>query len=87
MGIVGSSPGRDPERLREALAQSFTYSPIMQFVLENAETREFVVERWCFRGSVDDWIPLDHSTNLQELVKKYGFHLGKESFFDLIPLY
>lgn len=87
MEIVGYTPNTAPERVKEALAQSFTYSPMMQFVLEDAETREFVVERWCFRGSVDDWIPLDHSTNLKELVKKYGFHLGKESFFDLIPMY
>ena len=48
-------------------------------------TREFEVERWCFRGSVDDWLGLDSSTDLEALVKKYGRHLGKESFYELTP--
>jgi hypothetical protein len=65
--------------------QCFSYTPMMQFVLNNAETREFTVQRWCFRGSVDGWISLDRSPNLSELVKTYGSHLGKESFYDLTP--
>jgi len=58
---------------------------MMQFVLVDKKTREFEVERWCFRGSVDDWIGLDSSTDLEALVKKYGCHLGKESFYELTP--
>jgi hypothetical protein len=56
----------------------------MQFILEDLETREFTVERWCFRGSIDDWIPLDSSNDLKKLVQTYGAHLGKDSFFDLM---
>jgi hypothetical protein len=67
------------------LTQSLTYAPMMQFVLVDKKTREFEVERWCFRGSVDDWIGLDSSTDLEALVKKYGRHLGKESFYELTP--
>ena len=77
--------GKDAAKLREFFAQSLTYSPMMQFVLDDEQTREFRVERWCFRGSVDDWIFLDGSTELKALVKKYARHLGKESFYDLIP--
>ncbi|PSB30761.1 hypothetical protein [Stenomitos frigidus] len=72
-------------RMRAALVESLSYSPMMQFVLESTQTRAFVVERWCFRGSVDDWIALDRSTDLNALVKQYGQHLGKESFYDLMP--
>lgn len=68
---------------RKILTDWMTYSPIMQFVLSDLKRREFVVERWCFRGSVDDWISLDSSTDLKALVDKYTCHLNQESFFDL----
>jgi hypothetical protein len=78
--------GLAPTQLREALRRSFTYTPMMQFVLDDIKDRTFIIERWCFRGSVDDWITLDYSRDLKDLVKKYGQHLGKESFYDLIPI-
>ncbi len=84
MAIAQSSP-TDDAGLADRMIQSFTYSPMMQFVLVDKETREFEVERWCFRGSIDDWIMLDSSTNLQALVKKYARHLGQESFYELMP--
>lgn len=77
--------GKDPVRLKEVISRSLSYSPMMQFVLEDDQTRQFVVERWCFRGSVDDWIFLAGPSDLQSLVKKYARHLGKESFYDLMP--
>ncbi len=84
MEIASPVSSADTARMRAALVQSLSYSPMMQFVLEDAQTRAFVVERWCFRGSVDDWIALDRSTDLNALVKKYGSHLGKESFYELM---
>jgi len=85
MEIASSTHGQNSARVREAVMQSLSYSPMMQFVLNDDQTREFVVQRWCFLGSVDDWISLNSSTDLNELVKKYGRHLGKESFYDLMP--
>lgn len=85
MEITSVTPGQDPAKVREVLVRSLSYSPMMQFVLDDAQTREFVVERWCFLGSVDDWISLDQSTNLKDLVAKYSHHLGQESFYDLMP--
>jgi hypothetical protein len=70
-------------KLDEILTESLTYSPMMRFVLVDKESREFVVERWCFRGSIDDWIFVDHSNDLAKLVEKYCKHLGKDSFYDL----
>ncbi len=83
--IATSAHRNDGARVRDAIARSLSYSPMMQFVLNDAQTREFRVERWCFLGSVDGWIFLASSTNLKELVKKYVAHLGKESFYDLTP--
>ncbi len=58
-------------------------TPVLRFTLGNAQTRWFSVDRWCFRGSIDDWITLSGG-ELTTLVAKYCRHLGKESFFELI---
>ena len=70
-------------KLKNILARSLSYSPMMRFVLVDKESREFEVERWCFRGSIDDWIDIDGSNDLAGLVKKYCKHLGKDSFYEL----
>ena len=59
------------------------YSKMMRFELLGAESRRFTVQRWCFLGSIDQWVFLDGPAPLSELVDKYVRHLGKESFFEL----
>lgn len=61
-----------------------TYSKQMRFELVDADERLFVVHRWCFRGSIDDWIFLNGPAPLSELVGEYVGHLGQESFFELM---
>jgi hypothetical protein len=64
--------------------QRLTYLPMMRFVLQDEERRLFSVDRWCFRGSIDDWFPLAGAGKLSAQVRKYVRHLGKESFFELM---
>jgi hypothetical protein len=85
MAITAMVPDKDTTQLQETVLQSTTYSPMMQFGLIDKRTREFSVARWCFRGSVDDWIELDSGRDLKALVKKYAPHLGQESFYELTP--
>jgi hypothetical protein len=59
------------------------YQPIIRFVIDDIENRVFRVERYCFLGSVDDWLFLDNSDKLESLAKKYIKHLGSESFYEL----
>ncbi len=47
------------------------------------ETRAFATERFCFRGSVDDWIHIGGPGPLAEQVEKYVKHLGRESMYEL----
>ena len=75
--------GHNVSKVNQLLRISTTYSPMMRFVLVDEKFREFSVERWCFLGSMDKWIFLDSSNDLEKLVKKYCPHLGKESFYDL----
>ena len=74
----------DSPKLKKIYEESLYYSPMMRFVLVDKKSREFAVERWCFLGSIDGWIPIDGSNDLAELVKKYCKHLGRESFYELI---
>jgi hypothetical protein len=60
-----------------------SYSPLLQFVLTNKGSRTFITRRYCFLGSVDDWIEIGRPDRLMPLVKKYVRHLGQDSFYEL----
>jgi hypothetical protein len=66
-----------------ALKRVLSYSPILQFVLVDKVNRVFETERYCFLGSIDDWIVIGNRDTLPRLVKTYVRHLGEASFFDL----
>ena len=65
------------------LAQAITYSAMLRFVLVDDAKRIFVTQRYCFRGSIDDWIDIGGSDTLSNLVKRYVKHLGRDSYFEL----
>ena len=76
-----------PDHLTSVKARRISrsrYSKTMRFVLVDAERRLYCVERWCSRSAIDDWIFLDGPASLQQLVKEYVKHLGKDSFFELM---
>lgn len=58
------------------------YTAVLRFHLEDREKRLFVAERFCFRGSVDDWIFIEGPDSLQKLVKTCVPTLGTNEFFD-----
>jgi len=59
--------------------------PCLKFRLCDDDKRLFEVSRWCYRGSIDDWIPLfARSKSLSELANNYCRHIGEESFFELM---
>ena len=45
--------------------------------------KDTVAERFCFRGSVDDWIPIGGPAVLSAHVRQFVKHLGRESFYEL----
>lgn len=60
------------------------YQPILRFLLMDEKKRVFSVFRWCFRGAIDGWYPLDYTKPLEKLASAYVKHIGKESFYELI---
>ena len=41
---------------RQAILTQSPYTKMLRFTLSNPDRRLFTAERWCFRGSIDDWI-------------------------------
>jgi hypothetical protein len=60
------------------------YQKVLRFTLIDEDSRKFAAERWCFKGSIDDWIYVSGSGDLATLVKRYAPHIGQESFYELM---
>lgn len=77
-------PAWRPVADMEAIDRKFaTYMPVMRFVLEDKSQRLFRPERFCFRGSVEDWISIGTPDKIEKLAAKYIPHLGRDSFYEL----
>jgi len=74
---------RTPEELERIFAKEQSYIPEMRFILQDEQTRNFTVQRWCYLGSVDDWVDLETTNDLAQLAKTYCYHLGRESYYEL----
>jgi len=60
------------------------YQKVLRFTLIDEDQRCFAAERWCFLGSIDNWINLSGGGELARLIERYAPHIGKESFFALM---
>ena len=72
--------------LAKLLQAHATYAPLLRFTLTDSRKRIFSAERWCFSGSIDDWISVcDYAGgSLQRLCEKLLPHLGQNSFYEII---
>ena len=80
---LSSLVGSTAIRVKEALQRVLTYSPMLQFILTDKANRLFETQRYCFLGSIDDWIFVGDEDELPKLVTAYVKHLGEDSFYDL----
>ena len=58
------------------------YTAMLRFRLADKKRRTFTAERFCFRGSIDDWIYLGGPDHLKNLTERYIELLGTDNFFD-----
>ena len=72
-----------PQKIKEFEINNATYMLEMRFSLVDAEKRIFLPERFCYRGSVEDWIDIGSPDTLPKLLKKFFKHLGKDSLYEL----
>ena len=71
------------DKMRADQEQHGQFTPVLRFTLTDEETRHFVAHRWCYRGSVDDWIYVDDGKSLDKLARRLIPTLGSDRFFDL----
>jgi hypothetical protein len=69
--------------LREEQERSAQFTPVLRFILADAERRTFRVERWCYLGSIDDWIDVGPMGAVDELARQLMPRLGSDRFFEV----
>ncbi len=74
---------RMESRINKMLDEETQYTPIMRFILTDKQKRIFTAERFCFRGSIDDWIIIGKPDSLVNLLETHLHHLGKDTYYDL----
>ncbi len=77
-------PGVDADEALNALScvSDQNYTAMLRFCLVDKEKRRFTAERFCFRGSIDDWIRLAGPDSLKNLSNRYMKILGTDDFFE-----
>ena len=81
--LLGSFGMVDTGRAQQAIARVIDLRAVMRFVLVDEAQRLFQTERYCFRGSIDDWIVIGAVGPLTERLAAFVRHLGRDSFFTL----
>ena len=71
------------DALRETLDEGARFSPELRFVLLDEEQRTFQTERWCYLGSIDDWIEIGPRGPLRKLARRFIPLLGTDSLYDV----
>lgn len=72
------------ERIRNELDRYAQFTPVLRFILCDEARRTFRIERWCYRGSIDDWIDIGSSGPVDRLARLTVPKLGSEAYFELM---
>ena len=82
---LGILPGK-VEEARKILLRQSNYDALLRFSLADENNRLYSAERWCFRGSIDGWIPLFsyQELPLDTLALALLPTIGGEDFFELM---
>lgn len=95
--LVVYTPDRDPGDVAAFMGAAFgdgsiggdyaarhtRYTAVLRFKLEDDVSRKFSAERFCFAGSIEDWIPIGSTGSLEKLAGQYLPTLGTDEFFEL----
>lgn len=71
------------DRIRATMEDHARFTPVLRFILVDEERRTFRAERWCYLGSIDDWIDVGPMGPLDRLARQLIPRLGTEQFFEL----
>ena len=58
------------DRFREDSDRRARFSPVLRFTLADETRRTFFTERWCYLGSIDDWVEISPAGQLSRWVRQ-----------------
>jgi hypothetical protein len=82
--LRGLAPFATRVSIDDALTSAVRYEPVFRFVLVDAEKRLFQAQRYCYLGSIDDWVFIGSEGRLADIARCYLVHVGKDSYYDLL---
>jgi hypothetical protein len=82
LGVPGMS--HRIEELRADMDLRAQFTPVLRFVLTDAEQRTFHTERWCYLGSIDDWIYVGPTGPVDRLARQWIPKLGTDALFEVL---
>ena len=71
------------DRLQTEQERYGQFTPVMRFILADAEKRTFRGQRMCYLGSIDDWIDIGPTGSIDRLARELIPKLGADRFFEL----
>jgi hypothetical protein len=70
--------------LQASLDRNARFTPVMRFTLSDEEKRTFYTERWCYLGSIDDWIHIGRSGPVHLLAQRFVPLLGSDALYEVL---
>ncbi|MFQ6092937.1 MAG: hypothetical protein ACE5OR_09685 [bacterium] len=64
--------------IEDLVAQYINHSLMLRLILVDEEERIFIIQRYCFLDSIDDWIEIGRPDTLKKHLRIYVKHLGRE---------
>jgi hypothetical protein len=83
IGVIGLARSDLAEGLRDLEERHARFAPVLRLTLVDRERRVFRAERWCYLGSIDDWITLGQTGTAAELARALVPALGTDDFYEL----
>jgi len=80
LGVVQAS-----DEWRAKVDRDARFAPVLRFILADARQRTFYTQRWCYLGSIDDWIHIGPTGPISQLAYHWIWRLGTDAFFDVYP--
>ena len=81
--LLGRMSTRGASAAKRELSRFLTYSAELRFILVDEGERKFIVQRYCYLGSVDDWIDIGGPGKLASLAERYVKRLGDDSLLEM----
>jgi hypothetical protein len=71
------------DELQAILDRHAQFTPVLRFILTDDQKRTFRTQRWCYLGSIDDWIEVGPTGQLSLLARQWTLRLGTDAFFEV----